>query len=248
MSPSRGDVKCSPCSGTLLQRVFVKDGPCEVDYRLFTIQVWVWDTPKHCAKCCQCCSHVAWLSKWLWTLHFRDLAVRLKQSIPRSDVILCMGFSYRLVGEDVSCLPRVGVVGEGCGFCGRGSTAGGCQAYGIRALASCKPQSQGWHASCLVWFCQPRLAGRISSIKAEVLWKALQTLLHPPAPCSDAPDCILLPLPHFSPRLLCCCGFICMQRELWSGCCSGLVQQKTCGEERNRQKHHSKWLVSKTKP
>lgn len=118
-----------------------------------------------------------------------------------------MGFSSRLVGWDVSCLPGVGVVGEGCAVCGGGSTGSECRAYGIRALASCKLHAQGWHASCLVWLCQPRLAGRISSIKAGVLWKALQTLLRPPALCSDAQDCMLLPPPPFHLQTLLLLGF-----------------------------------------
>lgn len=66
----------------------------------------------------------------------------------------------------------------------------------------------GWHASCLLWLCQCWLAGRISSIKAGVLWKALQTSLHPWALCSDTQDCMLLPFPPFLPKLLCCWGFI----------------------------------------
>lgn len=106
-----------------------------------------------------------------------------------------MGFSCRLVGRDVSCLPGVAVVGEGCAVGGRGSASNECQAYGIGALASCELQSQGWHASCRVRLCQPRLAGRISSIKAGVLWKALRTLLHPPALCGDTQDRVPLPFP-----------------------------------------------------
>lgn len=77
----------------------------------------------------------------------------------------------------------------------------------------------GWHASCLLWLCQRRLAGRISSIKAGVLWKALQTLLHPWALYSDTQDCIHVAFPPISAQTPLLLGFhSCTGRSAPLGC------------------------------
>lgn len=100
-------------------------------------------------------------------------------------------FCYRLVGQNVSCLPGVGVMREGCGVCSRGSTDEECLAYGIKALASCKLQSQGWHASCLVYLCQPHLLAELVQSKLE---------------CSEKPFrcCSILQLCAVVFRTVCC--------------------------------------------
>lgn len=215
-----------------------------------------------------------------------------------------MGFSYRLVGQDVSCLPGVAVVREAWAVCSRGSSSSGCWADGIGSLASSRVQSQGWHASCLVWLCQPQLAGRISSIKAGVLWRALQSLLCPPVCAMTLRTACCCLGPHFIPKLLSCWDFIHISSiwmflgdgawSMWSKwmekgsgwearggvsvsglplpswdnemrpcgaespvlvrwgelrgeSCSILSLLKTCGEERSKQKDHSR-QNSKTRP
>lgn len=82
-------------------------------------------------------------------------------------LVIRVGFSCRLVGQDVSCLPGVDVVGEGCGVCSGGSTGGECRAYGIRALASCKPQSQGDTLAVLCGCVNPGLLAELVQSKLE---------------------------------------------------------------------------------
>lgn len=75
------------CKGSLWKILLGK-----IDYRL--IYWWdlrLGDSNAPCATCCQRCCCATHLGKWLQTLHFRDLTLRLKQSCIWCELKHCLG-------------------------------------------------------------------------------------------------------------------------------------------------------------
>lgn len=157
---------CLPCPGQLcpmltllrilLQRVFVKDSPWQS--RLQVNLLVRFETGRLERTMCYVLSALLLCrSSWQVTTdtpfqrsHTQTEAVLHLMWIKTLSGLGDKGFSYRFAEVDIPFLSAVGTVGDVCAVWRGGSASDECQAYGIRALPSCKLQLKGWHVSCLV--------------------------------------------------------------------------------------------------